>query len=63
MVRGNMSEKEEGCRGNPDQFAFILSLLLSPAKHLLRPQFVSLVGPGRGVVLSSGTSMILAPDL
>lgn len=35
MVRGNTCKKEE-CGGNADQFAFALSLLLIPGKHLLR---------------------------
>lgn len=48
MVRGSVCKKEEERGGSLHQFAFVLSLLLIPAKHLLRPSCVSLTGPAAG---------------
>lgn len=34
--------------GNQDHFAYATHVLLTPAEHMLRPSFVSLMGPETG---------------
>lgn len=38
----------EGTWGNQDHFAYALHVLLTPAEHMLRPSFVSLMEPETG---------------